>query len=179
MLAAGDRIPSINLKRMAESGIDTINIAEHIEGKYCVILGVPGAFTPICHVQHVPSFVKYADHFFKNGIDEIICISVTDPFVMSTWAKTVDPEHKITMLADGNAEFVRSTGMGFDGSDMGLGLRSNRYVAIVDNGVISSIDIEEKPSICSVSNALSILKKIKGEQEDASPFSHFTGQTSS
>ena len=121
-----------------------------------VLFAVPGAFTPTCSVQHLPGFVTNAVNLKEKGVDVVACISVNDPFVMGAWGKDRSAGEEVLMLADGNAEFTSAVGLEMDGSGFGLGKRSQRYAMIIDDGVVSTLNVESGPSV-DVSSAEAIL----------------------
>jgi peroxiredoxin len=125
-------------------------------GKKVVLFAVPGAFTPTCSVQHLPGFVTNAGNLKEKGVDIVACISVNDPFVMGAWGKDRSAGEEVLMLADGNAEFTSAVGLEMDGSGFGLGKRSQRYAMIIDDGVVSTLNVESGPSV-DVSSAEAIL----------------------
>src|SRR5205085_7788369 len=129
------------------------------KGKKVVLFAVPGAFTPTCHKNHMPGFVKNADAIKAKGIDTIAVTAVNDVFVMDAWKKASGAEGKIEFLADGNGDFVKALGLTFDASGIGLGLRSKRYCMVIDDGVVKSVGAEYKPGV-DVSSAGSLLKLI-------------------
>lgn len=159
-IKTGDKIPAITLKRLGAEGMEDIDIAAHIAGKKVVIFGAPGAFTPSCDQQHLPGYVENADAIRAKGVDEIICIAVNDPFVIDHWGKTAGAEGKVTMIPDGNAALTKALGLDFDGSGFGLATRSKRFAMIVNDGVVESLDIEEKPSDVALSGAQACMVKL-------------------
>lgn len=160
-IKAGDKIPSVTIKRLGDSGMESLDIAQHIAGKKVVIFAVPGAFTPSCTQKHLPGYIENAGTIKASGIDEIICIAVNDPFVMRHWCETSGAKGKVTMIPDGNGEFTRAIGMGMDGTGAGLGFRSLRYSMIVENGVVKSLDVEAAPSNVELSGAEACMIKLK------------------
>lgn len=156
----GDQIPSVKLKRMGASGLEEFDTAGAIKGKKVVLFGVPGAFTPSCAQKHLPGYVSNADAIKAKGIDEIICVAVNDPFVMAHWADVAKTEGKVTMWPDGNAAFADALGLTFDGAGAGLGKRFTRFSMIVNNGVVESLEVEEKPSDVELSGAQACLVKL-------------------
>jgi glutaredoxin-dependent peroxiredoxin len=129
------------------------------KGKKVVLFAVPGAFTPTCSLKHLPGFISRADDLRAKGVDTIACISVNDPFVMDAWAKSVDAGDKVLMLADGSALFTRAVGAELDLTDKGLGVRSRRYAALVEDGVVKVLNLEEGGAF-TVSSADDILAKL-------------------
>lgn len=152
-IAAGDKIPSVTLKRLGAEGMEDINFAEYVAGKRVVIFGVPGAFTPTCAQKHLPSYIEKIPEFSSKGIQEIICVAVNDPFVMNHWSKISGAEGKITMMPDGNGELTKAMDLVLDGSGAGLGQRSQRYSMVVNDGTVENVEIESNPGEMSVSGA--------------------------
>ncbi len=156
-IQVGDKLPAGNLKRLTPDGIKDVSIASLTGGKKVVLFAVPGAFTPTCSERHLPGFIEQAQAFKAKGIDTIACVAVNDPFVLSAWEKSRGIEGKIEMLSDGNGEFTRALGLGFDGSGFGLGQRSRRYAMVVDDGTVKTLLIEDAPSQAEKSSASAIL----------------------
>lgn len=154
-IQVGERIPESTLKTMGEQGPADITTDEIFSGKKVVLFAVPGAFTPGCSVTHLPGFVINADKIKAMGVDTIACMAVNDAFVMGAWGQSQNAE-ELLMLADGNGDFTALLGLGFDGSGFGLGTRSQRFAMIVDNGVVSHLNIEAGPGV-DVSSADSIM----------------------
>ena len=125
-----------------------------------MLFGVPGAFTPTCDRNHLPGFVNKSDEILGKGIDEIAVTGVNDVFVMDAWAKHSGAQGKITFLADGAAQFARAIGLSLDLSERGLGMRSQRYAMLVDDGVVRKLNIEEAPGKAEVSGADALLKAL-------------------
>lgn len=140
-IQVGDRLPDVPLAIGTAEGPKPTTSGEFFAGKRVALFAVPGAFTPTCSARHLPSYVEKADDLKTNGIDEIACISVNDPFVMSAWG-AADGSEDITMLADGNGQFSDAVGLSFDGSKFGMGKRSQRYSMIVNDGVVEQLNIE-------------------------------------
>ena len=149
----GEKIPDVTLKTTDMKDITTQDL---FAGKKVVLFAVPGAFTPTCSEQHVPGFIANSDAIRAKGVDDIICISVNDSFVMDCWGKDRGTGNKVTMIADGNAVFAKALGLDFDGSGIGFGTRSQRYAAIVEDGVVTKLAVE-KPMAFDVSSAEAIL----------------------
>jgi peroxiredoxin len=154
-IQVGERIPESTLKTMGEEGPTDITTEEIFSGKKVVLFAVPGAFTPGCSITHLPGFVVNADKIKAMGVDTIVCMAVNDAFVMGAWGQSQNAE-ELLMLADGNGDFTTLLGLGFDGSGFGLGTRSQRFAMIVDNGVVSHLNIEAGPGV-DVSSADSIM----------------------
>ena len=155
-LKVGDKLPSVTLKTMTADGPKDVTTDALFAGKKAVLFALPGAFTPGCSMKHVPGFVRHHDEIKAKGVDLIACLSVNDAFVMGAWEKDQKAEGKVVMLADGNADFTKAVGLTMDGSGYGLGLRSQRYAAIIDNGVVTHLNIETAPGV-DASSAETIL----------------------
>ena len=140
---AGDKAPSANLKKLGDSGPETVATDDFFAGKKVVLFSVPGAFTPTCSAKHLPGFVQKADEIKAKGVDEIACIAVNDAFVMGAWGEQSGAAGKVTMLADGNCEFAQACGLTMDGSGFGLGTRMQRTAMVVENGQITQLYVEE------------------------------------
>ncbi len=152
-ISNGDKIPSVTLKRLGAGGMEELNIAEYIAGRKVVIFGVPGAFTPACSQKHLPGYIKNSEEIKANGVSEIICVAVNDPFVMQQWERVAGAMGKVTFLPDGNGELTRALGLEFDGSGAGLGNRCRRFSLIADDGVVSDVKIEDAPGNVEFSSA--------------------------
>ena len=158
-IQVGDRLPALTLTTMTAEGPKPVVVEELCEGKKVVIFAVPGAFTPTCSAQHVPGFIENHEALKTKGVDLIVCISVNDPFVMGAWGKDREVGDSMLMLSDGNGEFTAAIGLEMDGSGFGLGTRSQRYAMIVDDGVVSSLNVESGPGL-DVSSAETILSAL-------------------
>src|SRR6476646_10921029 len=141
-IQVGERLPDVPLAVATSDGPKPTTSGEFFAGKRVALFAVPGAFTPTCSARHLPSYVEKAGDLKGKGIDEIACISVNDPFVMSAWGQR-DGSEDITMLADGNGAFSEAVGLAFDASKFGMGKRSQRYSMIVDDGVVKELNVEE------------------------------------
>jgi peroxiredoxin len=140
-IQVGDRLPDLPLTIATADGPKPTTSGEFFKGKRVALFAVPGAFTPTCSARHLPSYVEKASELKNQGVDEIACISVNDPFVMAAWGQR-DGSEDITMLSDGNGEFAEATGLGMDASKFGMGKRSQRYSMIVDDGVVEQLNVE-------------------------------------
>ena len=149
----GEKIPSVTVKATDMSDITTDEI---FAGKKVVLFAVPGAFTPTCSNQHLPGFIDQAEAIRAKGVDDIVCMSVNDAFVMDAWGKDRGTGDKVRLIADGNGELSRALGLDFDGSGIGFGLRCQRFAAIVEDGVVKKLALEE-PMKFEVSSAEAIL----------------------
>lgn len=155
----GDRIPDVTLRTIAAGRDREVSTDELFRGKRAVLFAVPGAFTPTCSDYHLPGFVEQADALKARGIDLIACVAVNDHFVMEAWAKAREVGDRILMLADGNGDFARAMGLEMDSSRFGLGIRSRRYAALVEDGVLKAIHIDQ-PGRFEVSSAERMLESL-------------------
>lgn len=159
-IAKGDRLPEATFRVLGPEGINTLTRGDIFDGKKVVLFAVPGAFTPTCHLKHIPGFIENADAFKKKGIDSVACVAVNDPFVLGAWADASGSKGKILFLSDGNAEFTKKIGMDFDGSGIGLGTRSKRYAMLVDDGVVKVLNVEDSPGVAVESTAAKLLENL-------------------
>ncbi len=159
-IATGDRLPEATFRVMSPDGIKSMTTRDVFGGKKVVVFAVPGAFTPTCHAKHLPGFIEKAAEFKKHGIDSVVCVSVNDPFVLAAWEDKSGGKGKVLFLSDGNAEFTKKIGMDFDGSGIGLGTRSKRYAALVEDGVVKLLNVEESPGVAVESTAEKILASL-------------------
>ena len=142
-IEVGEAVPPATLKRLTPDGIKDFDLADLFNGKKVIVFGVPGAYTPVCSTQHLPGYVAEAEKLKADGVSAIACISVNDPFVMSAWGEQYGADGKVLMLSDVGAKFTRSLGLSLDLSDIGLGERSQRYSMIVEDGIVSTINVEK------------------------------------
>ena len=156
-IKVGDQLPEATFTVMGAEGPQQVSTADFFGGKKVALFAVPGAYTPTCHKQHMPGFVANSDEFKNKGIDAIACTSVNDVFVLTQWAKDSGAEGKITMLADGSADFAKKLGLEIDLTARGLGVRSKRYSMVVDNGVVSVLNVEDAPPQHDKSSAATLL----------------------
>lgn len=160
-ISVGDNIPGATLVRMGDAGPEPVEIFEKTAGRKVVIFAVPGAFTPTCHSAHVPSFIRTRDGFDEKGVDEIVCISVNDPFVMKSWGEATGASAAgLTMLGDPEAAFTKAIGMAFSAPPAGLIDRSKRYAMLVEDGTVKVLHVEENPGACEVSAGEGLLAAI-------------------
>jgi peroxiredoxin len=145
---------------MGPDGIESLSTKDVFAGKKVVLFAVPGAFTPTCHIKHLPGFIEMADEFKRLGVDSVVCVAVNDPFVLAAWEEKSGAKGKVLFLSDGNAEFTKKIGMDFDGSGIGLGTRSKRYSMFVEDGVVKVLNTEDSPGVAEVSTAEKILEEI-------------------
>ncbi len=159
-IKAGDTLPAdIKLKEMGDGGPKDVTVGEVFKGKKVVVFAVPGAFTPTCSMKHLPGFLEQASAIKGKGVDEIVCLSVNDAFVMGAWGKSNNAQGKVRMLADGNGEFTKAVGLTLDASGFGMGTRSQRYAMIVQDGKVKEVFVEPGPGL-TVSSAESVLAKL-------------------
>ena len=159
MVAVGDRIPDVKVMINTEDGIKPAQTGELLGSGKVVLFAVPGAFTPGCSEYHLPGFVARAADVKAKGVDRIACIAVNDAFVMGAWAKDQNVGDDILMIADGNGEFAEAMGLVMDGTGFGLGKRSQRYAAILQDGVIQELLVEPGPGV-DVSGVHNVLSKL-------------------
>lgn len=160
-ISAGQTLPDATLIRMGDGGAEQVSISALAKGRKVVIFAVPGAFTPTCHSAHVPSFIRTRDGFAAKGVDEIICVSVNDPFVMKAWGEATGADKAgITMLADADSSFTKAMGLAFDAPPVGLLARSKRYALYAEDGVVKALHMEESPGTCEISGGEALLKAI-------------------
>jgi peroxiredoxin len=158
-IGVGDRIPEGELLELGPDGMEKHSTAEIFGGKKVVMFAVPGAFTPTCSAQHMPSYLDNIDALKGKGVDEVICIAVNDPFVMKEWGKASGAEGKVRLLSDGSATLTKAMGLEFDGGGFGMGIRSQRYAMVVEDGVVKALNVE-KPGAFEVSSAEAIMKDL-------------------
>jgi glutaredoxin/glutathione-dependent peroxiredoxin len=158
-IAAGDRIPDVQLKMITENGTETVSTADVLGKGRVVLFGVPAAFSPTCSDVHLPGFVMHADELLAHGVDRIFCTSVNDPFVMAAWARSQRIGDKVTLLADGNGELARAMGLEIDLSRAGLGIRNKRYAAVIEDGIVTQLALEEATGL-EVSSAEAVLASL-------------------
>ncbi|MFN3823342.1 MAG: peroxiredoxin [Pseudorhodobacter sp.] len=160
-ISTGDRLPDATLVSIGANGPEEVTVAALTKGRKVVIFAVPGAFTPTCHSAHVPSFIRAKDGLAEKGVEEIICVSVNDPFVMKAWgAATGASEAGLTLLADGTGAFATAMGLTFDAPAVGLMGRSKRYALLAEDGVVKVLHLEEAPGTCEKSGGEALLAAI-------------------
>jgi peroxiredoxin len=158
-IKVGDKLPDGTLYEMGEDGPKPLSVAELTQGKRVVFFGLPGAFTPTCSALHVPGYVAQADQIKAKGVDEIVCVSVNDAFVMGAWGKDQKVGDKVRMLGDGSGLWTKGLGLELDLIAKGLGLRCERFSMLVENGVVKSLNVEA-PGKFEVSDAQSMLNSL-------------------
>jgi peroxiredoxin len=157
-IKVGDPLPESTFMTMSADGPKPMKTAEIFGGKKVALFAVPGAYTGTCSKVHLPSYVNNYDEFKKKGFDMVACTSTNDIFVLSAWGKEHKADGKVTMLADGSAEFARKVGLDLDLSARGMGTRSKRYAMIVDNGVVKTLNVEEAPGTVATTGGDTLCK---------------------
>ena len=167
MLKIGDKLPAGKLQEFVEVegngcsvGPNSFDLEQATAGKTIAVFGLPGAFTPTCSAKHVPGYVEQADALKAAGVDEIWCVSVNDPFVMGAWGREQKTAGKVRMMADGSADFAQATGLTFDLTGRGMGMRSQRYSMLVQDGVVKSLNVEA-PGKFEVSDAETLVSQAR------------------
>jgi peroxiredoxin len=159
-IKVGDTLPlDLRLKEMGDAGPRDVSVGEIFSGKRVVLFAVPGAFTPTCSMKHLPGFVSGAQSLRSKGIQEIVCLSVNDAFVMDAWGKAQGAAGKVRMLADGNGEFTRAVGLELDASGFGMGKRSQRYAMVANDGKVEQLHVEPGGGL-KVSSCEAVLEKL-------------------
>ncbi|WP_226015654.1 peroxiredoxin [Novosphingobium sp. FKTRR1] len=157
-IAVGDKLPDVKLVKATQDGPEAVQSADYFAGKRVALFSVPGAFTPTCSAKHLPGYVEKAAELKAAGIDEIVGTAVNDAFVLKAWgAASGSPD--VTLLADGNADFVKALGLTLDGSGFGLGLRGQRFALVVNDGVVEQVHVEA-PGEFKVSSAEYVLEHL-------------------
>ena len=158
-IGVGDSVPQVALAVMGESGPEQVSTNDLFKGRKVVAFALPGAFTPTCSAKHLPGFVANADAIKAKGVDSIMCLSVNDVFVMDAWGKDQDVGDSVAMVADGSGALANALGLELDLTERGLGVRSQRYSMIVDDGVVSALNVDEGGAF-EVSSAENILEQL-------------------
>ncbi|NYT58943.1 peroxiredoxin [Alcaligenaceae bacterium] len=162
----GDRVPEGILAEFIETATDTcavgpnnFQVADLVKGKKIALFAVPGAFTPTCSAKHLPGYLALHDELKAKGVDEIWCVAVNDPFVMGAWGRDQGADGRVRMLADGSANWTRDLGLELDLTARGMGIRSQRYSAVLDDGVVTQLNVEEGGQF-KVSDAQTLLEQV-------------------
>ena len=142
-IKVGDTLPDATFMEMTEDGPAPRSTADVFEGKTIALFAVPGAYTPTCSAKHLPGFVDHLDELKAKGVDEVVCTSVNDVFVMGAWGKSAGADGKVRMLADGNGAFAKALGLELDASGFGMGQRSQRYSMIVKDRKVTELNVEQ------------------------------------
>jgi peroxiredoxin len=159
-IAVGQRLPDVTFKVMRDGKPADVTTAEVFGGKTVVLFSVPGAYTPTCHMKHLPSFITHAADLKAKGVDTIACTAVNDVYVLHHWAKDTGATDSILFLADGSATFAKAIGMDIDLGGFGLGTRARRYAMLVKDGVVSVLNIEKDAGKADLSGAEEMLKSL-------------------
>ena len=159
-IKVGDRLPEAKFRVMTAEGPGWKTTDEVFKGKKVVLFAVPGAFTPTCHKNHLPGFIQNSQAIKAKGVDAIAVTGVNDVFVMDAWKKASGGEGKVEFLADGNGDFAKAIDMTLDASGNGLGTRSKRYSMLVDDGVVTKLNVEDAPGKADISGADALLKQL-------------------
>lgn len=157
-IAEGSPVPEVT-GTIWQDGPKPASLPELFKGKRSILFGVPGAFTPTCSNLHLPSFVADKAALDAKGIDQVVCMSTNDIFVLNAWNQAGGGDH-ITMLADGNGDITRALDLGLDASGFGLGFRCLRFAAFIEDGVIKALNLEENPGACEMTSAKGILERV-------------------
>ena len=157
-ITTGQALPSGNLKTLNASGIADISTASLFKGRKVAVFGLPGAYTPVCSASHLPGYVENFDKLKAAGFDEIVCIAVNDPFVMAAWGQAHGADGKVSMLCDTNGDFTKAIGLEADLGAFGLHGRSERYAMVVEDGVVTKLDVEKSVFDHDGSSALCMLR---------------------
>lgn len=155
----GDKIPSVKLQVKTADGINEVSTDDFFKGKKVVLFALPGAFTPTCSAKHLPGFVEKQSDLKAKGVDTVACLSVNDAFVMDAWGKDQKVGESVVMLADGSAAFTKAVGLEMDLTGRGMGVRSQRYAMVVEDGTVTKLAVEE-PGAFQVSSAESVLGQL-------------------
>ena len=159
-IQVGDRLPQSTFRVMTPEGPAARTTDDLFKGRRVVLIGVPGAFTPTCHRNHLPGYVTHGAEIRSKGVAAILVTAVNDVFVMDAWAKSSGDVTGIEFLSDGNADFAKAIGLSMDGSGFGLGTRSQRYSMVVEDGVVKSLNVEDAPGKADISGAEALLKTL-------------------
>ena len=159
-LSVGDTVPNVKLMTLTAEGLNPVQSRDVLGRGKVVLFAIPGAFTPTCSDHHLPGFVLQADEILAKGVDRIACIAVNDPFVMGAWGNAQGTGDEILMLADGNGEFATTAGLDLDLTAIGLGQRTQRYAAILQDGVVQELFVEPNAGAVDVSGAEKVLKAL-------------------
>ncbi len=158
----GDRLPQATLRMMTADGPAAKTTEDLFGGRKVVLFGVPGAFTPTCHNNHMVGFLAKADDILATGVEAIAVVAVNDVFVMNAWAKATGADGKIEFLSDGNGDLAAAMGLTLDGSGFGLGTRFQRFSMVLNDGVVESLNIEDGPGKAEISGADAMLRQLQG-----------------
>ncbi|MCB2115885.1 MAG: peroxiredoxin [Rhodobacteraceae bacterium] len=159
-ITVGQKLPGATMLVMGANGPEAVDLGAKLKGRKVVLFGLPGAFTGTCSVTHLPSFIRTSGKFRAKGVDEIICISVNDPFVLKAWDEATGAgKGGVTLLGDSEGAFTKAIGMDFSAAQIGLLGRSSRYAAVVEDGVVTHVQID-KPGECNISTGEALLEAV-------------------
>ncbi len=158
-ISVGDKIPDVRLMTVTDDGVKPVQSTDVLGSGRVVLVGVPGAFTPTCNDYHLPDYVLRSDDLRAKGVDTVACVAVNDAWVMGAWGRALGTEGKVLMLADGNGDFTAGMGLSSDFTAAGFGTRSRRYAAILDDGVVTDLAVEEGRAV-DVSSVESVLARL-------------------
>ncbi|HMT44001.1 MAG TPA: peroxiredoxin [Chakrabartia sp.] len=158
-IKVGDTLPASGFVKATAEGPQPVAAEDFFKGRRVALFSVPGAFTPTCSAKHLPGFVEQAEALKAKGIDEIACTAVNDAFVMGAWGQSANAGDKVTMLADGNGDFVKAVGLEMDGSKFGMGARGQRFAMVVNDGVVEQLHVEA-PGEFRVSSADYLIEQL-------------------
>ena len=160
-ISIGDTLPEGTMLVMGSEGPSSVTLGDKIKGRKVVIFGLPGAFTGTCSTAHVPSFIRTKDALMDKGVDEVICVSVNDPFVMAAWAKDTGADAAgLTMLGDADGAWTAAIGMDFTAPPVGFFGRSKRYTLVAEDGMVTQLNIDENPGVCELSAGETVLEQL-------------------
>ncbi|MEW7008868.1 MULTISPECIES: peroxiredoxin [unclassified Lentilitoribacter] len=159
-ISIGDSLPTAVFKEKTPDGLSEVSVNDIFDGKKIVLFAVPGAFTPTCHLNHLPGYLEHHDAIKAKGVDDIAVVSVNDAFVMGSWADVTGGADKIRYLSDWDASFTKAIGLETDLSAGTLGIRSKRYSMIVENGKVTALNVEDVPSEAVSSGAVKLLEQL-------------------
>ncbi|MDP3262185.1 MAG: peroxiredoxin [Tabrizicola sp.] len=159
-ISVGGKLPEATLVEMGANGPETFSLSSRLAGRKVILFALPGAFTGPCTTAHIPSFIRTADAFRAKGVEEIICLSVNDPFVLKAWGESTGATKAgISLVGDADGSFTKGLGMDFTAPHLGLVGRSNRYALVIEDGVITKANIDE-PGVCNISTGEALLAEI-------------------
>ena len=158
-IAEGEKVPSVSIMMATANGPEKADTSDVLGAGKVALFSVPGAFTPTCSAKHLPGFVEKAGDLKAKGVDKIVCVSVNDAFVMDAWGKAHNADGAVEMMADGNGDFAKALGLTMDGTGFGMGERSQRFSALIEQGVIKKLNVEE-PGAFEVSSAEHMLGQL-------------------
>ena len=159
-IAVGQKLPAATFKTSTADGPKELSTSDIFAGRKVVLFGVPGAFTPTCNNNHLPGYIENHDAILAKGVDQIAVVAVNDVFVMGAWSRSTGGDDKILFLADGSGDFAKAAGLDLDLSKAGLGLRLKRFSAIVEDGTVTALNIEDAPGVAVASGAATILEQL-------------------